>query len=82
MRREDCTKRRVVGGPSNMIRFSEVVYIFYFLLPFYLRILFLYTTDFNPRINKDIIIYNITHDISDLVFKSVCLFKVSNYNEV
>ena len=29
---------------------------FYFLLPFYLRILILYTTDFNPRINKDITI--------------------------
>ena len=33
---------------------------FYFLLPFYLRILILYTTDFNPRINKDIIIIIIT----------------------
>ena len=27
----------------------------YFLLAFYFRILILYTTDFNPTINKDII---------------------------
>ena len=30
--------------------------LFYFLLAFYFRILILYTTDFNPRINTDIII--------------------------
>ena len=28
----------------------------FFLLAFYFRILILYTTNFNPRINKDIII--------------------------
>ena len=50
------TKRRVVGGLTDLIRFLETVYIFYFLLAFYFRILFLHTTDFNPRIYKDIII--------------------------
>ena len=34
-----------------------IFFIFYlFLLVFYFRILFLYITDFNPKINKDIII--------------------------
>ena len=37
----------------ELIRYLETVYVFYFLLAFYFRILFSYTTDFNPRINKD-----------------------------
>ena len=39
------------------ISFSFFSFIFYlFLLAFYFRTLILYTTDFDPRINKDIII--------------------------
>ena len=56
----ECTKRRVVGGLSDLIGFSETVYVgflYLFLLAFYFRILILYTTDFNPKINKGIILY-------------------------
>ena len=66
---EECTEKRLVGGLSDLIRFlvTETVYVFLlllfifclFLLTFYLRVLILYTTDFNPRINKDIILYYI-----------------------
>ena len=35
--------------------FKDGLY-FYFLFAFYFRISFLYTTDFNPRINRDTII--------------------------
>ena len=31
------------------------LFFYLFLLAFYFTVLFLYTTDFNPRINKDII---------------------------
>ena len=33
-----------------------ILFFYLFLLPFYFRILILYTTDFNQRINKDVII--------------------------
>ena len=39
--------------------FGDGLYFFIFNLHCYFRILILYTTDFNPRINKDIIIINI-----------------------
>ena len=44
------------GRALGLDPFLETVYVFYFLLAFYFTILILYTTDFNPRINKDIII--------------------------
>ena len=55
---------RAVGGPPDLIRFLETVFFFLiiiiffylFLLGFYVRILILYTPDFTPRINKDIIL--------------------------
>ena len=43
-----------MGGLSNLLRFLETV--FFFFLIFRILILILYTTDFNPRINKDIIV--------------------------
>ena len=47
-----------MGELSDLIRFLETVYVFHFLLAFYFRnILILYAADFNPRINKDIILY-------------------------
>ena len=71
---EECTKRGVAGGLSELIYFLEIcLYLFFcffliiilffylFLLAFYFRILILYTTDFNPRINKDIFIYSYIH---------------------
>ena len=33
-----------------------ILFFYLFLLPFYFRILILYTTDLNQRINKDVII--------------------------
>ena len=36
--------------------FRDVSFFYLFLLAFYFRILILYTTDFNPRINREIII--------------------------
>ena len=53
----ECTKRRAVGGLSNLIHFLETVCVFYFILTLYFRTLFFYTTAFNPRINIDIIIW-------------------------
>ena len=49
----ECTKRRVMGGLDPLF-FRDNLSL-YFLLAFYFRILILYTTDFNPTINKDII---------------------------
>ena len=49
----ECTKKKVVTGLLDLVHFSDT---FYFLLAFYFRILCSYTTDFNPRINKDITI--------------------------
>ena len=49
----ECTKKKVVRGLLDLAHFSDT---FYFLLAFYFRILFSYTTDFNPRINKDVTI--------------------------
>ena len=57
-----------MGGLSELIYFLEMVYVsfffliiilfFYlFVLAFYFRILIYYTTDFNPTIDKDIIIW-------------------------
>ena len=47
------------SGRALGLDLSETVYVFFFfylfILPFYFRVLILYTTDFNPRINKDII---------------------------
>ena len=43
-------------GLSDLIRFLETVYV-YFLSAFYFRILILYITDFNPKINKDYYYY-------------------------
>ena len=37
----------------DLVSFREDLW-FYILLAFYFRILVLYTTDFNPRINKDV----------------------------
>ena len=40
-----------------LLLLSLLLLLFYlFLLAFYFRILILYTTDFNPKMNKDIII--------------------------
>ena len=36
--------------------FRDGLCLFYLLLTFYFRILILHATDFNPRVNKDIII--------------------------
>ena len=39
-----------MGGPSDFLL------VLFILLAFYVRISILYTTDFNPRINRDVII--------------------------
>ena len=44
-----------MGGLSDLLRFLETVYVFFFIFRILILILILYTTDFNPRINKDII---------------------------
>ena len=49
-------KEKVVGGLSDLIRFLETVSTLFFTYIFIFRILILYTTDFNPRINKDFVI--------------------------
>ena len=50
-------EKGVVGGLSDLIRFfRNGLYFLFFTCIFIFRILILYTTDFNLRINKDIII--------------------------
>ena len=49
-------KKKGSGRAFGLDPFLETVYVFYFLLAFYFRILIVYTTDFNLRINKHIII--------------------------
>ena len=56
MRRHFSRMHKVKGALGRDPFFSDMIYIFHFLLAFYIRILILYTTDFNSRINKDIII--------------------------
>ena len=64
------TVKRQFQGLSDLVRFLETVYAFilfvvvvffwgggyFFLLGFNFRNLILYTTNFNPTINKDIIV--------------------------
>ena len=49
-------KEKGSGRALGLDPFFRVGLYFYFLLGFYFRILILYTTDFDTRINKDIII--------------------------
>ena len=65
-----CTKRRVLEGLSHLIRFLEMVKVFYFLLAYFI-ILILYTTDFNSKINEDIIIIIIIISISIIIIIDV-----------
>ena len=77
-----CTKRRVLEGLSHLIRFLEMVKVFYFLLAYFI-ILILYTTDFNSKINEDIIIIIIIISISIIIIIDVktsrCVFTRSDY---
>ena len=79
-----CTKRRVLEGLSHLIRFLEMVKVFYFLLAYFI-ILILYTTDFNSKINEDIIIIIIIIIISISIIiiidvkTSRCVFTRSDY---
>ena len=54
-----------------MTHFSDT---FYFLLAFYFRILFSYTTDFNPRINKDVTIILI--DVVVIIIITIIIFVI------
>ena len=54
-------KEKGSGRALGLDPFLDTVYVFFsfiflylFLLAFYFRTLILYTTNFNPRINKDI----------------------------
>ena len=49
-------KEKGSGRAFGLDPFFKYGLYFYFLLYFYFTILILYTNDFNPRINKDIII--------------------------
>ena len=63
-------EKGVVGGLSDLILFLETVYISYFLLAFYFRILILYTTVFKPKINKDVIIIRLNFIAATMVCDS------------
>ena len=67
----ECTKRKAVRGLLDLTHFSDT---FYFLLAFYFRILFSYTTDFNPRINKDVTIILI--DVVVIIIITIIIFVI------
>ena len=64
MRKEKGSGRALMDGLCSImiviiiiiIIIIIILFFYLFLLPFYFRILVLYTTDFNQSINKDIII--------------------------